>query len=465
MILPFVLAAVAFATVLAIVTPLLRGGRGTVARARYDSAVYRDQLRELDRDVARGLFSDTEAQSARLEIQRRLLAADATPDGTPRLSRSPVTAAIVGLLVAGGTVGLYTWIGAPGLPDMPFAERPASGPQLADNSGHLDLLQAAAKLEEKLRGDPNNVEGWLLYARTVSMLSQWEKAADGYKHAVALGAKGPDVFAGYGEMLVMQAQGMVTPAAHDAFLAALKDDPKNDVSRYYLALAAGQAGEAEKAITLLQGLLGDIPEDSPMRAEIGKRIGEAAKAAGVPMPELAKGTPADAPATGAPPPGPNANMITAAASMPEADRKAMIGTMVAKLAARLKDEPNDLDGWMRLGRAYAVMGDRDKAADAYDHAVTLKPADVGIRLQAVEGLLEGLQPADPLPQQAVTLLHQVQLAAPEEPEVLWYLGIVAARDAHPDEARRYWARLLGKLPSDGEDAKMVKAAMDALKGS
>jgi len=201
-----------------------------------------------------------------------------------------------------------------------------------------------------------------------------------------------------------------------------------------------------------------------MRAEIGKRIGEAAKAAGVPMPELAKGTPADAPATGAPPPGPNADMITAAASMPEADRKAMIGTMVAKLAARLKDEPNDLDGWMRLGRAYAVMGERDKAADAYDHAVTLKPADVGIRLQALEGLLEGLQPADPLPQQAVILLHQVQLAAPEEPEVLWYLGIVAARDAHPDEARRYWGRLLGKLPSDGEDAKMVKAAMDALKG-
>ena len=150
--------------------------------------------------------------------------------------------------------------------------------------------------------------------------------------------------------------------------------------------------------------------------------------------------------------------------MSEADRKTMIGGMVAKLAAEQQSNPGNLDGWMRLGRAYAVLGERDKAADAYDHAVSLKPSDVGIRLQAIEGLLDGLQPSDPLPQPAVDLLHQVQLAAPDEPAVLWYLGIVAARDSHPDEARRYWARLLGKLPSGGEDAKMVKAAMDALKG-
>jgi cytochrome c-type biogenesis protein CcmH len=372
-------------------------------------------------------------------------------------------AGIVAVVIAGGSVGLYMLIGAPSIPDMPFASRAVPGPRQADG-GH-DLQQAAAKLEEKLRGDPSNLEGWMLYARTVSMLGQWDKAAEGYRHAVDLGAKGADVFSGFGEMLVMQAQGMVTPAAHDAFISALKDDPKNDVSRYYLALAAGQAGEAEKAIELLQGLLADIPEDSPMREEIGKRIGEAAKAAGLPMPELAKGTPADAPAEGVAAPGrPDADAIAAAAGMSEADRKTMISSMVAKLAVRLQADPNNLDGWMQLGRAYAVMGERDKAADAYDHAVTLKPADVGIRLQAVEGLLDGLQPADPLPPQAVTLLQQIQVAAPDEPEVLWYLGIVAARDAHPDDARRYWARLLGKLPTDGEDAKMVKAAMDALKG-
>jgi cytochrome c-type biogenesis protein CcmH len=464
MILPFILAALAFVTLLLMILPLLRGARGSVARGQYDRAVYRDQLQELDRDLARGLISEIDAQGARLEIQRRLLAVDALPDRAARISRSPLAAGVIAVLVAGGAIGVYTLIGAPAIPDMPFASRNMSAETQEAGEGHRDLRQAASQLEAKLRADPSNRDGWLLYARTLAMLGQWDKAVDGYRHAVDLGAKGPDVLSGYGEMLVMQAQGIVTPAAHDAFAAVLKDDPKNDVSRYYLALAAGQAGEADKAIAMLQSLLADIPEDSPMRPEIARRIGEAAKAAGRPMPALAKGTPATAPADGARPPGPDAAAMEAAAGMSDADRKAMIGGMVAKLAAQMQAEPNNLDGWMRLGRAYVVLGERDKAADAYDHAVSLKPADVSIRLQAIDGLLQGLKPEDPLPPQAVSLLHQVQRAAPDEPEVLWYLGIVAARDAQPDEARRYWARLLGKLPRDGEDAKMVKAAMDALKG-
>jgi cytochrome c-type biogenesis protein CcmH len=476
MMLPFVLAALAFLTLLAVVSPLLRGSRGLLPRAQYDQAVYRDQLHELDRDIARGLLTDTEAQSARLEIQRRLLAAEAAPARETRLSRSPALAAAVGLLVAGGSVGLYLWIGAPGIPDMPFASRNLGSGDMQDADGapgHVDLQQAAAKLAAKLRANPADQDGWLLYGRTEAMLSQWNQAADAYHHAIDLGAKGADVFSGYGEMLVMQGQGIVTPAAHDAFLTALKDDPKNDVSRYYLALAAGQAGDAQKAIDMLQGLLADIPDDSPMRAEIGKRIAEAAKSAGLPMPELAKGTPPESP-PGSPAespaaapsgaPGPDEAAMAAAAGMSEADRKTMISGMVAKLAAELQAKPDNLDGWMRLGRAYAVLGERDKASDAYEHAVSLRPSDVGIRLQAVQSLLLGLKPNDPLPPGAVTLLRQVQMVAPDQPEVLWYLGVVAARDAHPDEARRYWSRLLAKLPANGEDAKLVQTALDALKG-
>lgn len=457
MILPLLLAVVAFAALLPVLLPLLRGAPGMVERGQYDRAVYRDQLRELDRDVARGVLSEDEAHGARLEIQRRLLAVDAQPIGPARLARSPVLAVAVAAIVAGGSIGVYLILGAPSVPDQPYASRkPAASPQMAGE--HIDLQQAAARLQEKLRSDPANPEGWLLYARTTSMLSQWDIAADAYRRAIVLGAKGPAVQAGYGEMLVMQAQGIVTPAAHEAFAAVLKDDPKNDVARYYLALGAGQAGEVQQAIDQLQGLLADIPDDSPMRTEIGRRIGEAAKAAGLPIPVLAKGTPAAAQR------GPDAAAVQAAANMPEADRKAMIAGMVARLAAHLETEPGDLAGWMQLGRAYVVLGERDKSAEAYDKAAALKPGDTSIPLQAVESMLEGLQPSDPLPPRAVALLRQVEVAAPDEPEVLWYLGIVAARDAHPADARRYWGRLLVKLPSDGEDAKMVKAAMDALKG-
>jgi cytochrome c-type biogenesis protein CcmH len=94
----------------------------------------------------------------------------------------------------------------------------------------------------------------------------------------------------------------------------------------------------------------------------------------------------------------------------------------------------------------------------------LKPVSLALRLQAIEGLLAGLKPADTLPPQAIALLKQVEAVAPDEPEVLWYLGMAAARDAHPDEARRYWSRLLGKLPADGENTRTVKGALGSLQG-
>ncbi len=445
-----------------LLAPLLRSAGPVPDHHGFDAAVYRDQLRELDRDAARGLLTQTDVAAARLEIPRRLLAAGGAggAEQVQRTGRNPVAAVAVALVVAGGSAGLYALLGAPSIADAPFVasasagESPHGGGAGAD---HGDLAQAAVRLAEKLKTDPANVDGWLLYARTSGSLRHWDQAIDAYHHAIALGAGGAEIQSGLGEMLVLQTGGIVTPTANDAFAAALKDDPKNAVARYYLALAAMQAGEPEKAISLLQGVLADIPEDSPMREEIAQRVAEAAKAAGVPVPPLAKGAPAAEPDT-------DADALDAAAAMPEGEQKAMIAAMVARLAAAVAARPDDVDGWMRLGRAYAVMGQPDKAADAYDRAAALKPGDVGIRLTAADGLLSGLKPDDPLPPRAVALLRQVEVLAPDQPEVLWYLGIVAARDAHPAEARRYWARLLTQLPADGEDARMVRKAQDALGG-
>lgn len=456
------LAGVAGTALLVLVFPLLRRSRPLVERRYFDRIVYLDQLRELDRDASRGVLSDAEAVAARLDIQRRLLATDSHPDGASvdRDGRSPMLAAGLTAFALAGSVGVYVLMGAPAIPDTPFSARSAvagepSAGSGAPPAGHNDLARALGKLGDKLKANPSDADGWLLYARTAGSTRHWDEAVDGYRHAMALGRTGADVESGLGEMLVLQADGIVTPAAHDAFLAALKSDPKEDVARYYMGVAAGQAGEPRKAIDEFQTLLGEIPEDSPMRDEVVKRIAEAARAAGVAMPALAKGTPAEDTDDAA---------MAAMDGMPEGEQKAMIALMVSKLADRLKAEPNDPDGWMRLGRAYSVMKERDKAADAYDHAIALKPNELGIRLQAVDGLLGGLKPDDVLPSRALAILRQVETMAPEEPEVLWYLGIAAARDAHPAEARTYWTRLLAKLPADGEDARMVKGAMDSLKG-
>jgi cytochrome c-type biogenesis protein CcmH len=128
----------------------------------------------------------------------------------------------------------------------------------------------------------------------------------------------------------------------------------------------------------------------------------------------------------------------------------------------LASAPDDLNGWLQLGRAYAVLGEADKASDAFDHAAKLKPSDVGIPLQEVEAILINRKPDDAIPPRAVTLLKQIETVSPNQPEVLWYLGVVAARNGQRDEARRDWQRLLPLLPADGEDHKTVVEALQTL---
>ncbi|MEA2737722.1 MAG: cytochrome c-type biosis protein CcmH, partial [Acetobacteraceae bacterium] len=270
------LACLVFAVIWLLVRPLLRPIRSAPERGHFDRIVYRDQLLELERDVLRGVLTETEAIGARLEITRRLLASATTPGPAAKVrnARSPVLASIIVLFAVGGTVALYASLGTPGAsmgtsgrPDSTFALRSAAASEAPSDQaptsqastgqastgqasgdaaaagGHGDLAQAAVRLAAKLKADPSNADGWLLYARTAGSLRHWDAAVDAYRHAMALGRTGAELQAGYGETLALQAEGIVTPAAHDAFVAALTADPKQDVARYYLGLAAGQAGE------------------------------------------------------------------------------------------------------------------------------------------------------------------------------------------------------------------------------
>jgi cytochrome c-type biogenesis protein CcmH len=443
LILPFLLALLAFVALLPILSPLLRGSRPAPTRASFDQAVYRDQLHELDRDIARGLITPAEADFARLEIQRRLLASDQVPAAPQRLARSPILAAIVFVVIGAGSVGSYMWLGAPGLPDEPFSARRA---ELAGDNGPSSLQLATDALAAKLKQNPSDAAGWLLYGRNLAMLSQWDQAEDAYRHAMDLGEASADIAGDHAEMMVMQAGGTVTPAAEAALRQVLKADPGSGIARYYLAVAAMQAGEPRQAIDGFQALLAGLPEGSPLRVQLGKKVEEAALAAGIPVPELAKGTP----------------VVADAASLPPEQQQAMIRGMVAALAAKQEADPGNLDGWLKLGRSYGVLHEPDKAADAYDRAAKLRPGDVSIPLQEVRALLSDRGPTDKLPTRVIGLLKRVEATDPDQPLVLWYLGMAAVQDAHRDEARRYWSRLLTKVPPGSDDAKMIQTALDAL---
>lgn len=378
-----VLMVLTLVVVASVVAPLVRKPRPAPVRAEFDRAVYRAQLAELERDVSRGVIKREEEASARLEIERRLLTTAAGKQtATAPSATGPVLAVVLALAIPAVASLVYLSKGSPGLPDRPRAEASASQPSQGDAAnvpGHADFAAAVVKLEQQLKDHPEDTEKWLLLARSHAEIGNWQKSADAYRKVIAQNGANAEVYAGYGEMLVMLAQGVVTPSARAAFEDGVKQDPTEMVSRFYLALGDAQAGKVREAIVAWQKLAADLPANSAMRDEIRRRVEQAAQSAGIAPPSLpapaatasAEPAPAD---TGAGAPGPTAQDMAAAQNMSPEDRLAMIKSMVARLAFRLKSEPNDLDGWLRLGRAYGVLGQRDDAIDAYEHADKLVPA-------------------------------------------------------------------------------------------
>jgi cytochrome c-type biogenesis protein CcmH len=454
MLLALAIAAVTLVVVATVVLPLMKGARAAPERAAFDRAVYRDQLKELERDRARGLIDGDEAAAARLEIERRLLAADAPAAAAVRSAGSPVLAVALALLLPATAAGIYLALGAPAVPDEPYAVRGPERALAAAQGQHRDVAGAIAALEQELNAHPDDAEKWLLLARSAATLGQWQKRARAPPNELALPQKRPDIASAYGEMLVFAADGIVTPRAQEAFTAALARAPKDMAARYYLALAAAQAGNAQAAIDAWQKLAADIA-DPELRDRLRARITETADGAGITPPKLA---------AAATPAGPSAEDEARAAQMTPEQRQQMIRGMVDGLAAKLKANPEDLDGWMRLARAYTVLGERGKAADAYEQAARLKPEDMGIPLAEADTLITDHSPQVPLPERAVALWQRVDAQDPKQPQALWYLGLAAAQQRRLAAASGYWERLLPLLPEGSDQHKMVAAAIAALQG-
>lgn len=431
----FGLAAVLLAVLVlaAVVLPLLRGGAAVPAREAFDRAVYRDQIAELEREQARGLIGAEEATAARLEIQRRMLRAAGGADEA-RAGRHPALALVLVLLALSGAGMVYLATGAPELPAQPFAQRV---PDPEDQA----LRQGLARLERRVQEAPQDGEAWVLLARTHAALAQWREADAAWRRAMALGSLPADLMAAALEARVLAADGLVGAEAADGFARVLAEEPDNPVARFYLAAAAAQAGRHHEAITAWLALAGDLPAGLPIRDEIARRVAAAAQAAGAKVPPL-------------PPP----------AEPPSAEaRQAMVRGMVERLAARLEAAPEDADGWQRLGRAWGVLGEREKAAAAYARAGALRPDDIGIALAEAQALLEGMPPDAPFPPRALELLARVVAAEPKQPAALWHLGVAAAKRGAMDEAVALWERLLAVLPADAEDAVLVRRAIAAVR--
>lgn len=341
----------------ATIRPLLRThGLAVSPRPLHDAEVYRAQLAELDADLSRGAIGADEAATARAEIARRLLKSEeaakaAASEGGDRNGRVAILAGLaVALLLPVGTFLFYDRAGSPDMSDQPLASRtPPSGPS--------DLSAMMAAVERRLAERPDDLTGWNVVAPVYLRLGDADKAAAAYRNILRLGSPSAAAQAGLGEALVQKAGGEVTQEARQAFEAALALDPKLPAARFYLALGLSQMGRYAEAKEAWSALIDISPAGAPWLA-------------------LARGALSDAEAKlGNPPPGPDAAAIEAAGQLSDADRQAMIHGMVAQLASRLDAAPDDADGWTRLIRSYAVLGDKAKAEAAGRRALGVFPPE------------------------------------------------------------------------------------------
>ena len=392
-------------TLVLLLVPLLLRRGAPAARDAYNLAVYRDQLAEVERDLARGVLGAEQAEAARAEIGRRILALGPASGQTAPDPR-PLAAAVVAiLLLPVAALLIYGQLGSPALPDAPFAARTAAATEpAADNPAHLDMTAAVAKLRAQLKEHPDDLTGWLLLARSELSRGHYQEGADAYRRAADLSGHRADVVGDWGEAQVLAAGGTVTPAARQAFKTALDDPQTAPRSRYYLALAQMQHGDVKDALKAWRALAADSPADAAWQPLLRQRIAEATAKLGLAAPPASATNPTAANPTAANPTAGNGGMPSAAAvaaaeqataGSPDAQR-AMINAMVARLAARLEQQPNDVEGWTRLGRSYMVLNEPAKARQAYARAVKLKPDDPALQQALAAATLAAAKtPAQP----------------------------------------------------------------------
>jgi cytochrome c-type biogenesis protein CcmH len=356
----FLFALMTVAAIFAVLWPLGRDNQPLTDGS--EATVYKDQLAEIDRDVAAGLIGAMEAEAARVEISRRLLAAaDNEPKPASRSNlkwrRMVAVVALVGVPIV--AIATYLPLGSPRLGDFALAMRSRA----PDRTQPLDDL--VAQVEQHLEKNPTDGRGWNVLAPVLERLGRYDEAVRAYRNSITYNGDSADRRADLGEAMVAAAGGVVTSEAKAEFERAIASETDQVKANYYLGLAAEQDGRSADAGTIWRAMLAKAPANAPWRPLVEAALHRVDDSA---APALSNDT------------------MAAAKNMSEGDRNAMIRGMVDRLATRLKQNGDDVEGWLRLVRAYMVMGDRDKAKSALTDARQAVANDVERLRQLNEGL-------------------------------------------------------------------------------
>jgi len=447
MILWLVFALMTAAAIFAVLWPLSRRG---FERGGSDIAVYRDQLDEIVRDRAAGLIGEAEAEAAKVEVSRRLIAAADVAEaeksasaGSPAWRRRATAIASLVMLPA-GAIAIYLMLGSPQMPGEPLAAR------LSAPSENRPIDALVAQVEGHLARNPDDGRAWEVLAPVYMRLGRFDEAVTAWRNTIRLNGSNASREADYGEALVNAANGVVTDEAKAAFERALALDGQDVMARFYMGMAADQDGRRAEADAIWKDILAKAPPGAAYVEMIRNTMARTAPAA------AARGT--------APEP-------SAAAEKLNPDQPHEISSMVARLADRLKQNGSDATGWAQLVRSYRVMGQNDKAqaaiADARQ-ALAGDPDKLRVFAEAAEGTPPAAMPVPAAPAEPQVPAAPTAPAAPAAsapgPSAA---DIAAASKLDPNQQNQMIvsmvARLADRLKQNGNDIegwqRLVRAYM------
>ncbi|MBB3744167.1 cytochrome c-type biogenesis protein CcmH [Rhizobium sp. BK591] len=335
MVIWIVFAVITTAIIASLLHPLASGrvrfNDGAAAAGR----VYRDQLLELDRELLANEIGCNEYEYARAETARRLFKASEQKQEECRRLPHPhrwLRLAIAAFLPL-ASIGLYGLAGSPDMPSLPLQAR------LEDPGQDIAIL--VARTERHLASQPDDGRGWDVIAPIYLRAGRIADARSAYRNALRLLGPGIHRLGGLAEALIAEAQGSVDKETVDVLRQIVQLEPENPRALFYIALGMEQAGRPDEALMAFAALARLSPADAPWLPLVNQHI---AANGGVPL--IATGT---------------------------ADRRQAIEAMVTGLDAKLSESPDDLNGWLRLVRSYAVLNDRDRAAGALKRGLAAFP--------------------------------------------------------------------------------------------
>lgn len=363
-----------FAAVVAVAFPYLT--REPSGNDPLDIEVYKDQLKEIEADAKRGLFTGIEAANARTEISRRILRADTkkSEHWQPKSSRYAR-----GIMVA--TVftipflswGFYINSGQPEMRDQPIQAR-LNVP--VENASVETLL---AKAEAHLAKNPSDGQGWSLTAPIYLKLGRFDDAVNAFQLAIKLNGATYKYEMGLGEALAKQNNGKMNEPARNAFQRASTIIPEAPEPYLFLARGLAQEGDFSGAKNTLGELLKGAPVDAPWRQMVLNIVAEIDETNRQLQQENL---------------GPTNSDIENAAALSKSDQTAMIEGMVSQLDAKLVANPLNVEGWKKLIRAYGVLQQPEKAQAAIQRArLGLQSDPIGLaQIEALETEMSALKP-------------------------------------------------------------------------